>query len=229
MSRGPSRRRTGHGRGLSGGIMNRRRAAAAAFFSAVIVLVLGVMVYLQQAGGQQVVTVYMLKHAVLAGSAYSAEDVAAVAVHAAEGDFSYEHRAPTQYAARYAGNLQVNDILRGDDLVDAGSHVEVAVTVQSPPPLSAGDRIDVFATVGGTGQARIGQAVVVLTASGGALTILVPLDQEEAWISVAASSIPLHAARSGQLDPASLQPLSAGDAVTRLCGSSCATAVSPAP
>jgi len=54
--------------------MNRRRLAAAVFFSAVIVLVLGVMVYLQQASGQQTVTVYILRHSVLAGSPYSPDD-----------------------------------------------------------------------------------------------------------------------------------------------------------
>ncbi len=207
--------------------MNRRRLVAAIFFSAVIVLVLGVMVYLQQAGGQQTITVYILRHSVLAGSTYSAADVAAVTVRAQEGDFSYEHRAPGQYQARYSQNLNGDDILRDDDLVDAGAQVEVAVTVQAPPPLSAGDRVDLFATIGGGRQARIGQAVTVLTASGGALTILVPVQQEEAWISVASSSLALHAARSAQLDPSSLQPLSPDDAVSRLCGSSCA-AVAPA-
>jgi hypothetical protein len=202
--------------------MNRRRLAAAIFFSAVIVLVLGVMVYLQQAGGQQTVTVYILKHAVLAGSVYSADDVSAVTLHAAEGDFNYEHRSPTQYAARYTENLRGTDILRDDDLVDSASQVEIALTLQAPPPLSPGDRIDVFAALGGGRQARIGQAVIVLTASGGALTVLVPVEQEEAWISVAASSVALHAVRSGQQGPTTLQPLSPGDAVNRLCGSSCA-------
>jgi hypothetical protein len=202
--------------------MNRRRLAAAVFFSAVIVLVLGVMVYLQQAGGQQTVTVYILKHPVLAGSTYSADDVSAVTVHAAEGDFNYEHRSPAQFAARYTQNLRGMDILRDDDLVDAASQVEIALTLQAPPPLSPGDRIDVFAALGGGRQARIGQAVIVLTASGGALTVLVPLEQEEPWISVAASSVALHAVRSGQQGPASLQPLSPGDAVNLLCGSSCA-------
>ncbi|MGH7722834.1 MAG: hypothetical protein ACRENL_08405 [Candidatus Dormibacteria bacterium] len=211
--------------------MDRRRLAAAVFFSAVIVVVLGVMVYLQQAGGRQTVSVYVLRHAVLAGGAYSAADVSSVAVHAAEGDFNYEHRSPGQYAARYTQDLRANDILRDDDLVDLGAQVEVALTLQSPPPLSAGDRIDVFAAMGGGRQARIGQAVTVLTASGGALTILVPVEQEEAWISVAASSIALHGARSGRQAPAAPQPLSPGDAVNRLCGSGCSgsTGVSPTP
>ena len=207
--------------------MNRRRLTAAIFFSVVIALVLGVMVYLEQAGRQQTVTVYILRHAVLAGSPYSADDVSAVSVRAQEGDFNYEHRSPGQYSARYTEDLKGNDILRDDDLVDAAAQVEVALTLQAPPPLSAGDRIDVFATVGGGRQARIGQAVTVLTASGGALTVLVPVQLEEAWISVASSSIPLHAARSAQLDPSSPQPLSPDDAVSRLCGSSCVGAATP--
>lgn len=204
--------------------MNRRRLAAAIFFSVVIVLVLSVMVYLEQSGRQQTITVYVLKHSVLAGSPYSADDVFTESVRAQEGDFNYEHRAPGQYAARYTQDLRGNDILRADDLVDAGAQVEIAVTLQASPPLSPGDRIDVFATVGGGRQARIGQGVTVLTASGGALTILVPVEQEEAWISVASSSIALHAARSAQTDPSSLQPLSPDDAVSHLCGSSCAGA-----
>jgi hypothetical protein len=202
--------------------MNRRRLAAAAFFSTVIVVVLGVMVYLQASANQQTVTVYVLRHAVVAGSPYSADDVAAASVRAQEGDFSYEHRSPSQYAARYSQDLHVNDIVRGDDLVDTGSQVEIALTLQSAPPLTAGDRIDVFATVGGNRQARIGQAVTVLTASGGALTILVPISEEEAWISVASSSVALHAVRSVQQDGTALQPLSPNDAVNQLCGSACA-------
>ena len=202
--------------------MNRRRLAAAAFFSTVIVAVLGVMVYLQASGNQQTVTVYLLRHAVVAGSPYSPEDVAAVSMRAQEGDFSYEHRSPSQYAARYTQDLHANDIVRDDDLVDAGAQVEIALTLQAAPPLTPGDRIDVFATVGGNRQARIGQAVTVLTASGGALTILVPISEEDAWISVASSTVALHAVRSAQQDGGTIRPLSPNDAVNQLCGSACA-------
>ena len=90
--------------------MDRRRLTAAAFFSTVIVVVLGVMVYLQQAGNQQTISVYILKHAVLAGSPYAADDISAITVRAQEGDFQYEHRSPAQYAARYTQNLHPNDI-----------------------------------------------------------------------------------------------------------------------
>lgn len=202
--------------------MHRRRLAAAVFFSVVIVAVLGVMVYLQQSSGQQTITVFVLRHDVLAGSSYSADDVTTAVVRAQEGDFNYEHRAPAQYSARYTEDLRGNDILRDDDLVAASAQVEVAITLQAPPPLVAGDRIDVFATVGAGRQARIGSAVTVLSASGGALTILVPTAQEEEWISIASSSIALHAARSSEVDPSPPQPLTPQDAVNGLCGSACA-------
>lgn len=202
--------------------MDRRRLAAAIFFSAVIVMVLGVMVYLEQAGGRQTVSVYVLRHPVLAGATYSSNDVSLVAVRAREGDFGYEHRSALQYPARYSQDLRASDILRDDDLVDMGAQVEIALALQSPPPISPGDHIDVFAAIGGGRQARIGQAVTVLTASGGALTILVPRDREGDWVAVASSSVALHAALSPQDAPGSLSPLTPGDAVSRLCGSSCA-------
>ncbi len=192
------------------------------FFSTVIVLVLGVMVYLEQAGGQRTVTVYILRHPVLAGSLYSADDISTTSVRAQEGDFNYEHRSPSQYPARYTQDLEGNDILRDDDLVNMNAQVEIALALQSPPPVSAGDRIDVFATLGGGRQARIGHGVTVLTASGGALSILVPVDVEEQWVSVASSSVALHAVRSTRDDPVSLPPLSPGDAVDSLCGAQCA-------
>ena len=207
--------------------MNRRRLVAASFFSAVIVAVLGIMVYLEQAGREQTVTVFLLRHSVLAGSPYSADDVSAVSVRAQEGDFNYEHRSPSQYQARYAQDLRANDIVRDDDLVDARDQVEIALTLQAPPPLTAGDHIDIFAGLSGGRQARIGQGLTVLQADGGSLTILVPVDQEEDWVAVSSSSIALHAVRSVQSDPASLQPMAPDDAVDRLCGSSCAAAATP--
>lgn len=209
--------------------MNRRRVIAALFFSSVIVAVLVVMVVLQQANTQQSVAVYILKHPVLAGTRYSDGDVAVVTVRASEGDFSYTHRSPEQFSARYAQNLAANDLLRDDDLVDVASQVEVAVTLQAPPPLSAGDRVDIFATLGGGRQGRIGQGVTVLSASGGALTILVPIDSEEAWVAVASSSVALHGVRTSAQQTTTLQPLSPDGAVTQLCGSSCGpAAVEPA-
>lgn len=209
-------------RGEGSGSVDRRRLLAAAFFSVVILLVLGVMVYLQQSQSQQSVTVFVLRHAVLAGGAYSADDVAATQIRAAEGDFSYEHRAPSQLAARYAQSLSQGDVVRDDDLVAMDAQVEVSLTVQASPPLAPGDRVDLFAAVAGGRQARVGEAVTVLTVSGTALTVLVPSNREGDWMSLASSSIPLHAALTSAGDPVAVQPVAPADAVGHLCGPACA-------
>lgn len=202
--------------------MDRRRVVAAVFFSAVVVAVLGVMVYLEQARGHQTVSVFILRHSVVGGGRYSADDVTTVSIRAQEGDFTYEHRSPTQYAARYTQSLRAGDIVREDDLSDLGAQVVVALTVQSAPQISPGDRVDLFATVDGSRQARIGASITVLTASGGALTVLVPAGQEEDWISVASSSTVMHAALTSQDAPAAPPPMTAGDAISSLCGAACA-------
>ncbi|MDQ2959880.1 MAG: hypothetical protein M3R48_02355 [Candidatus Dormibacteraeota bacterium] len=207
--------------------MNRRRAAAAAFFSVVIVAVLGVMVFVQASSNPATVTVFILRHPVLAGSPYTDGDVVAVSLHAAVGDFNYERRAPGQVSARYTQDLAGNDIVRADDLAATSASVEVAITLQSPPPLSVGDRIDVFAAMGGGRQARIGQDVTVLSASGGSLSVLIPVADEAAWISVASSSTALHAVQSVTRQPAALRPLAPGEAVSQLCGASCTGVATP--
>ncbi|MHB8718875.1 MAG: hypothetical protein ACYDAC_08300 [Candidatus Dormibacteria bacterium] len=200
--------------------------AAAAFFSAVVVAVLGVLIWLQASANQQSVTVFVLRHAVTAGSPYVDADVSAVSIRASAGDFNYEQRSPDAYAARYAQNLAANDIVRGDDLVDRDAQVEVAISVVAPPPLSAGDHVDVFATVGGGRQARVGRGLPVLAAAGDALTILVPAQQEGAWVSVASAAVPLHVVLANAGAGPDVAPLSAADAVDQLCGSAC-TAPTP--
>lgn len=202
--------------------MDRRRVGAAAFFSAVVVAVLGVLVWLQASAGQQTVTVYVLRHAVTAGSTWNDADVSAVTLHASAGDFNYEQRSPDAYAARYSQDLAANDIVRADDLVDLNAQVEVAITVVAPPPLAAGDRVDIFASMSGGRQARVGRAMPVLGAAGDALTILVPAPDEAAWVSIASSTVALHAALTSSTGSNDPPPLSPADAVSQLCGSACA-------
>lgn len=201
--------------------MERRRILAAIFFSAVVVAVLGALVYLQRAEGQETVSVYELNHTVTAGNPYTSGDVVVVVLRGRSGDFNYERRPPGQYAARYARTMAAGDIVRSDDLVPASATVVLAITVLAPPPLSPGDRVDVFAAHG-AGQALIGAGITVLSASGGALTVLVPAADEAAWVAVAAASTPLHVALSGSAPVDGVAPLSAAEAVRRLCGAACA-------
>jgi hypothetical protein len=206
-----------------------KRVAAAAFFSAVIVLVLALIVYTEQNNASQTVAVWILTRDVSAGSAYSAADVQQVQIHGATGDFNYEVRSPSQFAARYTRGLKSHDVVRADDLVPMTAESEVAITIQNPPPLNPGDLIDIFAALPTGQQALIGRNITVETVSGGSLTLVVPVSDEASWIAIGSSNVALHAARTtpgAQLAPS---PLSAEDAIRVLCGASCAGTSSSAP
>ena len=202
--------------------MNSRRALAAAALTAVIAAVLAAIVYTEHANATQTVSVYVLTHDVTGGSLYSLADVQQVDLHASGSDFNYQARAPGGQPSRYARDLKAGDVLRQDDLVPASAQAEVAVTVQAPPPLNPGDLVDVYAAYGGQQQALIGRGVLVETVSAGQLTLLVPATDEQAWVAVGSSSVPLHVARSSPGALVDGPPVSAGDAIRLLCGSACA-------
>ncbi|MBV8301488.1 MAG: hypothetical protein JOY68_06160 [Candidatus Dormibacteraeota bacterium] len=170
-------------------------------------------------------TVWELVHDVTAGTPYAAADVAQVQIHATADDFSYESAGPLQLAARYATNLNAHDIVRSDDLIPDSAQSEVAITAVDPPPVNPGDSVDVYATLPSGVNALIGRSVIVESVDGGSLTVLVPTADEASWITVSASSVALHIARTvpgAQLAPS---PLGSSDAIRILCGAPCAGAL----
>lgn len=205
--------------------MNRRRVVAAGFLTAVIVAVLAVIAYTEHVNAAQTVSVWVLTHTVTGGAPYAGQDVQRVEMRAPSGDFNYLSLGPDAYAGRYARNLNSGDILRQDDVVPAGQQVEVAITVQDPPPLSPGDQVDIFATFAGDQQALIGRGVEVETVSAGALTILIPAADEQAWVAVGSSSVALHVARAAPGSAPESSPVSAESAIRLLCGAPCSVSV----
>ena len=117
----------------------QQRRAAVLFLSAVILIVLGLIVYTERVNATATVTVLELTHDVTAGATYTPGDIVQVQIRASAGDFNYETRDPSEFAARYAVDLSAHDILRSDDLVAAASQSEVALTVVNPPPISGAD------------------------------------------------------------------------------------------
>lgn len=213
--------------------MNRRRTAAVLFFSAVVVATFAVIVYTEHANATQTIAVWRLTHDVTAGAAYSADDVEQVRIPVAGATLNFESLGPDQVTARYSRDLRAQDVLRVDDLATGAADVEVALTLQNAPQLSAGDRVDIFAALPSGQQARIGRAVTVMSVAGGFVDVLVPASDEAAWVAVGASSTVLHGVRTSSLGDPQAAPLDAGDAISILCGSSCgpltATAPSPSP
>jgi hypothetical protein len=155
-----------------------------------------------------------------------------VRIAAADSEFNYESAGPAQYPARYARDLQAQDILRVDDLTATAESVEVSLTLQDPPPLSAGDTIDVFASVAGGRQARIGHAVPVVALTGSSVDVTVPAADEAAWVAVGSSSTSLHAVRTAPGLRTAPAPLTVDDAIGLLCGAACGespTHATPSP
>ncbi|HUZ71013.1 MAG TPA: hypothetical protein VMU65_14995 [Candidatus Saccharimonadales bacterium] len=202
--------------------MSHRRLAAAVVFSAIIVAVLALIIYTERSNATQTVSVLIVTHDVSAGTPYDVADVQVVQVRAQAGDFNYETRGPAAFPARFARNLATNDILRADDLIANTAESVVALTVETPPPLTAGESIDIFAALAGDQQVLVGHDLIVNTVSGGSLTVLVPVADEASWIAVGSSNVALHIALTvagAQIAPS---PLGANAAIRILCGAACA-------
>jgi hypothetical protein len=191
------------------------------FFSLVIVAVLALIVYTEQTNATQTVSVWVVTHDVTAGAPFAAHDVQLVQVRSGSVDFNFEVDGPATFHALYARSLLTNDILRSDDLVPVTADSEVALTVEDPPPLASGENIDIFAALSGDEQVLIGHDLIVNTASGGSVTVLVPVADEASWIAVGASNVALHVALTVPGAQVAPLPLSAQAAIQILCGPAC--------
>ena len=187
--------------------MNRRRLIAAVFFSVVIVAVLALIVFTEAINSSATVHVMRLKRNVGVGQVMDPnQDFDIVPITAHDNDFNFQD--PNNLPApkvRYTLGMHNGDIIRPDDLEDANKRVEVPITATAPPPVQAGDSIDIIA-IEGTKPVPIGHGIPVETASGNQLTILVPAAEELDWVAVASSQTALHIVRSASAGPAGTSP-----------------------
>jgi hypothetical protein len=207
--------------------MNRRRLFAAVFFSVVILAVLGVIVGAEIVSGGQTVSVLRLRTGVQQGAVFRPGDVDVVSLRIAPGDVSYEAPGSVPAGARYAVAMQAGELLSPEDLAPAGAAVEITLTIAGPPPVQAGQAIDVFASLNQS-QVLIGHAVPVVDVSGGQLTVLVSSRDELAWVEIAASDTSLHAAVSVASSPEGFPPSGVDEAICQLAPGACATVGNPA-
>ncbi|MGO8685862.1 MAG: hypothetical protein ACLQT7_01570 [Candidatus Dormibacteria bacterium] len=208
--------------------MNRRRVLAAVFFSVVIVAVLGVIVGAEIVSGGQTVTVLRLRSDVSEGAVFSTGEVEAVPLRIAPGDVNYEAPGSVPAGARFAVPMRAGDLLGPDDLIPAGAEVEISLTITGPPPVTAGQSIDVFASLNQS-QLPIGHAMPVVDVSGSQLTVLVPSRDELAWVEIAASTTPLHAVVSVASSPEGFPASDVAQAICQLSPADCAAVGNPAP
>ena len=200
--------------------MSQRRVIAAVFFSVAIVAVLGVLVWVEKVNSTRTVVVYELKSDVSAGTPYRDENVQPVSIRAQDGDFAHERRGPAEFRARFATALHPGDIVREDDLVPADSLVEIALNITTSPALSPGDTVDVYASVNGN-SALVGPHLTVVTGSP-AVTVLVPADEEAAWVAASSSATAFHAVKNrADVRGGGDRALTPDQALRLLCGSPC--------
>ena len=200
--------------------LNRRRVVAAIFFSVVIIAVLGVIIGAEIVSGGQAESVLRLRTSVQRGAVFSAGDVDVVPLRVAPGDLNYEAPGAVPPGSRYAVSLQAGDVLRPDDLEPAGAQIEISLSITNPPPMQAGQSIDVFAAVNQS-QVLIGHAIPVVDVNGGQLTVLVSSQDELAWVEIAASGTVLHAVVSVTSGPAGLPPSDVEQAICQLAPTEC--------
>ncbi|MFN2568007.1 MAG: hypothetical protein ABR564_00170 [Candidatus Dormibacteria bacterium] len=207
--------------------MNRRRQLAAVFLSAAMLGVLAVIVYVERVNATRTVTVYVVRGNVAGGALYGDDSVQPLAIRAEDNEFAHERRPPSELRARFATTLHAGDIVRTDDLVPLEEQVEIALTVTGSPPITAGDSIDLYATINGS-SVLIGQRLRA-TSGGSPLTLLVPARDEAAWVAVSGSATPFHAIRASGGSAPSARSITTDQALRLLCGPACAQVGGIAP
>jgi len=203
--------------------VNQRRFAAAAFFSAVMAAVLALIVYTERSSAAHTVAVWVMDRPVTAGAQFAEADVRRVDIRDSGSAFNFERRTAAEFPARYTRSLSAGDILRDDDLEPLVAQSVVNLSVLGLPPVAAGDRLNLYATLPSGQEALIGRGLTVLSVNGDGVTVLVDAKDEASWIAVSSSNQPLRAARADGGRQASGAPMNSDQAISILCGPACAT------
>ena len=204
--------------------MNRRRIFAAVFFSVVILAVLGVIVGAEVVSSGQTVSVLRLRTEVVQGAPFSPSDVDLVQLRLAAGDINYETPGSVPPGSRYAISLQTGDLLRADDLVPGAAQIPITLTVTSPPPLTVGESVDIFANPPGSDvEVLIGHSLTIQEVSGTSLTVLVDSNDELAWLEIMAdnSELKLYALAAVASPTSSMAPDDVAQAICELAPPDC--------
>ena len=107
----------------------------------------------------------------------------------------------------------------------------VTLSLKTPPPLTHGDSVDVYANVNGR-TLIVGRNLVVDSTNGGNYSVWMPASDEPAWITLQANNVALFAALSSGVGVPDTEAQNISDALNTLSGGSASAgsiAVSPSP
>ena len=93
----------------------------------------------------------------------------------------------------------------------------VTLSLKTPPPVTHGDPVDVYATVNGR-TLIVGRHLLVETTSGNNYSVWVPAGDEPAWITLQANNVALFAAQSSGVGVPDTQAQNISDAISTLSG-----------
>lgn len=193
--------------------LGARRTLVAVILSLVVLAVIGLL-YLQAiAQGGATRPAWMVTRNVTAGAAFDTSNVRQVRIPGSGDQFSILTTSPIdKHAAR---SLNAQTLLRPDDVLSQ-EVAQVPVTLRTTPQLAQGDVVDVYANVNGR-TISVGRRLVVVSA-GNPVVLLVPAQDEQAWITLQAGNVSLFAARSPGVSVGDSGTGSVTDAIQQLTG-----------
>ena len=172
-----------------------------------------IAVYLEiAAASQSRVAAWMVTQPIAAGETITPANVTQTEVQTQ--DVSLLQHSPIGAVATHS--LQVNDLLRGDDIGSASKYVQVALTLSNTPVLAVGQMVDVYTEVNNN-TVLLGKHLTVVS-SGGATVVNVSVTDEAYWVSLIATGTKLYGAVVPAANSSSPAIVSNANAVTALSG-----------
>ena len=199
-----------------------------AIMATLVFLVAAGLLYLQVwASSNRTEQVWQLSRPVMAGDLLTGDNVRQVSFPASGDALDYFRGDLLGAHAKAAHEMAANTVLYKLD-VQTQDLALVTLTIKTPPPVSHGQHVDVFAQQGSQNQ-LVGRGLIVDQVNGGTVSVWVPADTEPAWITLQANNVALFAARSNGVGVPQSRAQSVQDAIATLGGGSTTFNPSPSP
>ncbi len=198
------------------------RNALVAILGMVVFLVVAGAFYLEIAASSRATDqVWMVTRSVAAGDTLGADNIQRTRVPRAANDLDYFTGNLLKTESKASHQMSAGTIIFKNDVLDQEMAL-VNLTLRTPPALSHGQPIDVYAQVGSQTMI-VGRHLTVDQVSGQngtQVSVWVPASDEPAWITLQASNVALFAARSTGIGVPQLRAQSMQDALSTLSGGS---------
>jgi hypothetical protein len=193
----------------------------------VLVAILGMLVFLVVAGAVYLEIassagatdqVWEVTRPVTAGDSLNADNVRQTRIPHVGDNLDYFTGRITGNAPKAAHVMGAGTILFRNDVLLQDLAL-VNLSLRTPPQLTHGQTIDVYAQIGSQ-TTMVGRRLMVEQISGTNAAVWVPADTEPSWVTLQASNVALFAARSTGIGVPQTRAQSMSDAIATLTGGS---------